>query len=199
VTTLTTATRTLAEVADHPGAAVTAVTIPGDPAIDVVVLSRLTASLIEVFAAGSVQTYPDTTAVTDIADPQRRFGLLVPAVFVLDHERRQLVRQITAERTRHADVLRDIRDYAIERYREDMYCLDGLNTFLRYFQLLEYQPSTRVSYTIHGSYRTERSDTDAAEYDAANHLGVDLSDVRYIVEGSADYHVAVDEVESLDC
>lgn len=199
MTTLTTATRTLAEVADHPRAAVATVTIPGDPDFDVVVLGRLTASMIEVFAGGSVQTYPDTTPVVDVADPDRRLGLVTAALFVLDQERRGLARQITAEGTRHAGVLQDIRDYAIERYREDMYCLDGLNTFLRYFDLPEYQPSTRVSYTIRGSYRTERTDADAAGDDAVRCLGVDLSDVSYVIEGSADHHVAVDEVEELDC
>jgi hypothetical protein len=199
VTTLTSATRTLAEVADHPRAAVATVTIPGDPDLDVVVLGRLTAGMIEVFAGGSVQSYPDTTPVTDIFDPERRVGLLTSAAFVLDQERRELARQITAERTRHAEVLRDIRDYAIARYCEEMYCIDGLNTFLRYFDLPEYRPSTRVSFTIHGSYRTERSDTDDAEDDAANSLAPDLSGVSYVIEGSADYHVAVDEVEELDC
>ena len=199
MTTLITATRTLAEVADHPVAAVATVTIPGDPDYDAVVLGRLTASMIEVFAGGSLQSYPDTTPVTDIFDPERRVGLLTSAAFVLDQERRELARQITAEGTRHAEVLRDIRDYAIERYREDMYCVDGLNTFLRYFDLPEYQPSIRVSYTIRGSFRTERSDADAAEHDAANWLGVDLSSISYVIEGSADYHVTVDEVEELDC
>lgn len=199
MTTLATPTRSLAEVAAHPGAPVATITIPGDPPMDAVVLTRLTASIIEVFADGTVQAIPDTTVVTDIADADHQLGLVTAALFVLDHERRQLAREITAEGTRHADVLRDIRAYAIERYREDMYCIDGLNTFLRYFQLPEYQPSTRVTYTIHGSYRTERSDADAAEDDAANWLAPDLSGVSYVIEGSADYHVAVDEVESLDC
>ena len=200
MTTLTIATRTLAEITGHPGAeAVAAATIPTDPPLDAVVLGRLSASTIEVIANGRVQGYADTTAVTVITDPERRADLLTAALAVIDQERRQLARQILADGTRHAGVLEEIRSYAIERYREAAFCLDGLNTFLRYFSLPEYEPSTRVSYTIHGSYRTERNDADAAESDAATCLGVDLSDVRDIVEGSADYHVVIDEVESLDC
>ena len=199
MTTLSVATHTLAEVADHPEAAIAAVTVLGDPAIDAVVLGRVSDRLIEVVAGGTICTYPDTTAVTDISDPEHGLGLVTAALLMLNAERRRQARQITADGTRHADALREIRDYAIERYREDMYCLDGLNTFLRTFSLPEYQPGTRVSYTIHGSYRTGRTDTEAAEDDANAYLRVDLSNVSYVVDGSADYDVTVDEVEELDC
>ncbi len=198
MTTLTTATRTLAEATGQPGAATATVTIPGDPPLDAVVLGRLSASTIEVIADGRVQGYAETTAVTAVTDPQRRADLLTAALAVIDQERREQVGQLAAERTRHTGVLEKIRDYAISRCREGMFCADGLNDFLRHFSLPEYCPGTRVSYSIHGSYRTERSDADDAESDAATCLGVDLSDVRYIVEGSADYHVVVDEVEELD-
>jgi hypothetical protein len=198
VTTLLTGTRPLAEVADHPEAPVATVTILGDPPLDAVVLGRLNASTIEVFAGGNVRTIPDTTPVTEITDPDRRPVLIRAALRALDQERRQLARQITDERTQHAAVLDSIRAYAIERHREDAFCRDGLNTFLHHFGLPEYEPYVRISYTIHGSYRADDSDPDDAEDDATANLGVDLSGVSSVIEGSADYHIEIDEVELLD-
>jgi hypothetical protein len=198
VTTLLTATRTLAEVAATTGSVIATVTVPGDPPLEAVVLGRLTASTIEVYADGRIRAVPGARPVTDITDPERRLGLLGAALLTLDQERRQLAAQLADERSRHTAVLDNIRAYAIERHREDAFCRDGLNTFLRYFGLPEYQPYVRVAFTIHGSYRVDDSNADTAEDDAATNLGIDLSGVHYVISGSADYQVEIDEVETLD-
>jgi hypothetical protein len=201
VTALTVATRTLAEVAADPATPVPAVTIPADaagPGMDVVVLCRVDAATVEVYAAGGIRPYPDTTTVTDIADTDRRLRLVAEALLALDEDRRRLAQQALRTHGGHAEQLDAIRGYAIDRYREDMYCLDGLNRFLRTFDLPEYRPRVRVTYTVAGSYETEQTDTDDAESDAAGWLSVDLSGVSDVIAGSSRHDVEVGEAEFLD-
>jgi hypothetical protein len=197
VTTLSNPTRTLAEVAADPAAALAAVTIPGDPALDAVVLARADAGTVDVFAGGSIHPYPDTTPVTDITDDDRRLRLLGDTLTGLDQQRRRLAAQTLGERDQYAATLADIRGYAIDRYHQDFYGLDQLNEFLRTVELAEYHPRVRVSYTISGSYEVRGGDTGAAHRDT-RWLRVDHSSISYLLEGTPSHTVEVDTVELLD-
>jgi hypothetical protein len=98
------------------------------------------------------------------------------------------------ERNRHYKVLSDIRDYAIKTHEEGTICKDGLNEFLRHFDMDTYQTLVRVEFTITGSYLVDSDDTSSAAYDARNYLKVDFSGVDDIYgdEDPTDYNVRAD-------
>jgi hypothetical protein len=198
--TATTPTPTLGEVvAGGDDVVAPACTVAGDPAVDIVVLAHGTATSLDALADGQPASYDPTITVTEVDDPERQLAVLRAALSTLDQGRREAELRLDVEKARQAAVLDRIRSYAIERHREGMYCEEGLNTFLRHFGLPEYEPSIRVSYTIRGSYRTEGSDPDTAETDAADNLAVDLSEIDGVIASSPYHQVDIDEIETIDC
>ena len=223
MTVPTTTTRRLAEVASSPGTTIAVGPTGGSPDSDAVVLSRTDAATIEVAAGGDLHRIPDATAVTEITDPSRRLTLITGCLFPLflfglglaavlsipfvtaalnlevpwDRARRELGHRHREQRDRHTRTLDRIRGYAIARHHDGLYCLDGLNEFLRTFSLPGHATRIRVGFTIRGSYETGCTDTKTARYDAA-HLDVDLSEVSDLIEGGSDVTVEVDSVEVLD-
>jgi hypothetical protein len=108
----------------------TAVVIDGQEAV---ILARgEDGELVEVYQGGEIRQCQPGTRATMLADPDRRVAVLLDAVLLMASLRRQQ----TAE---YHDALNRIRDYAIEKYCEGGICLEGLNEFLRTFDLPEYE------------------------------------------------------------
>jgi hypothetical protein len=206
VTTLSVPTRTLAEIIATDGPA--AVTLhdsstdpdsPGDGSGTVaVVLTRVDPSTVVVIADGAMHGYPDTTPATEILDHDHRLRLVTDALRTLDTARRRLAGDAELMAQRQTGTLRAIRSYAIDAHNADVICLAGLNEFLRTFDLPEYRPRIRLTYTIRGSYEADQTDTHDASGDAEEHLRPDLLYLRRLVPASADHTVTVEAADYLD-
>jgi hypothetical protein len=162
------------------------------PAVDGVVLhveDRFADVVVETGAVRSVYT-GDTARL--ITDPARVAVLMQHAAVRLFHEASEARQEQQEAAQRHYRVLHEIRAYAIEKRREDAICQDGLNAFLRKFDMAPDQAVVR--FTITGSYTVAHGDCDTAESDGSGCVDVDLSDVDDVVDGSLSFRVAIDEV-----
>jgi hypothetical protein len=150
--------------------------------------------------SGILSRLPLDRAATAITDPQRVIDLLRRG---LGHSREQIrheQQRATGQRIAHDKQLRQIRDYAIARYKDDDICRDGLDAFLKQFELDVYEPTIRVRYTITGSYlvRGPRAGTEElAERDARGYIRVDLSQVDDVVDDTSEFTLDVDSADEL--
>jgi hypothetical protein len=92
---------------------------------DVVVLGYGTDGWIEVCRDSGISSYEPGTAVGPLTDPARQAAALRSA--------------LAAVATRQTVTLAGIRSYVIERYQDGSICHEGLNAFLRAFDLEEYE------------------------------------------------------------
>jgi hypothetical protein len=155
---------------------------------DAVVLARSGGDTIEVYYEGALASFIDRTPAPEITDRARRERAINQALVDLGRLRRESQDELQRQHAAHEDVLDRVREYAIEKHREGSICQDGLNEFLRMFDLPEYSPRVRVSYVIRGSYEVDSSASDIRE-DAEEHLGVDLADIDAVIDGSEDSRI----------
>ncbi|HEX2807790.1 MAG TPA: hypothetical protein VHN80_16645, partial [Kineosporiaceae bacterium] len=149
---------------------------------------------------GDQGTFPlaaDTPA-TLVTDPTGCSDLLHATVVHLIERLREAWVAHTMVGARHERTLDEIRRYAVDRHLDDEFCRDGLNEFLRTFQMPIYQPRTRVSYTIAGSYQVEGHDSYRATRDATGYLTVDLSQIDGVLDDTDRFSVEVTEATALD-
>jgi hypothetical protein len=181
--------RTLAELADQPGAN-PAILMGGTEAL---VLGRSGTGGVAVYRDGVIHDYLGTIPVVSIVSADNRLEVLERAIRDLGRWHEQSI--TTAAELRA--VLPRIRTYAIERHRAGDICRDGLNQFLREFDLAEYDPRLRVTYTITGSFNADGADEDHLRQHLEE-LRVELPDCDNIDEDSSDYSVSFDDFELFD-
>jgi hypothetical protein len=181
--------RTLAELADQPDANPT-ILIGG---VEAVVLGRTSSGSVAVYRDGVVHDYIGTIPVVTVISADNRLDVLERAVRDLGRWREQSM--TTAAELRA--VLPRIRAYAVERHQAGDICRDGLNRFFRTFDLPEYEPRLKVTYTITGSFEIADSDKDNARQAVAD-LRVELPDWTDIDDASADHSAYLDEAELVD-
>ena len=92
---------------------------------DVVVLGYSNNGWIEVCRDHAISSWEPGTAVMPLVEPTRQAAVLHSA--------------LAAVRSREAGTLADIRSYAIDRHLEGSICEEGLNAFLRAFDLDEFE------------------------------------------------------------
>jgi hypothetical protein len=92
---------------------------------DVVVLGYGSDGWIEVCRDNAISSCAPRTSVVPLADPARQAAALRSALVTVVG--------------RHAATLAGIRSYAIDRYQDGSICQEGLNEFLRAFDLEEYE------------------------------------------------------------
>lgn len=150
--------------------------------------------------SGIQSRQPLDRAATAITDPAQVRVLLRAG---LRHSREQLrdeQHRAAGQRIAYETTLREIRDYAVARYKDGDICRDGLDAFLKHFELDAYEPMIRVRFTITGSYlvRGTRDLTEQmAERDGRDFIRVDLSRVDDVVDDSGDFTVEIDSAVEL--
>jgi hypothetical protein len=185
--------QTLAELSDGDSR----ITVVGLGGSNAVILGRHDAARIEVYHDGGVfELLPDDRLAIELTDPQPREAVISQALAQINELRQAAQDQLDEDQAQHRHVLECIRDYAIDRHREGNFCADGLNEFLRTFNLPEYNPRVRVTYSIRGRYEVQSSESDARD-DAEGRLGVDLTDLDDVIDGSDNSRIEEIWVESV--
>lgn len=92
---------------------------------DVVVLGYGSDGWIEIYRDNAISSYAPETAVGPLTDPARQATVLRSALVALA--------------SRQATTLSGIRSYVVEKYQDGSICHEGLNAFLRAFDLEEYE------------------------------------------------------------
>lgn len=158
-----------------------------------VVLGTTAAGLVEVWQQGQIRTHsPGTPA--DPADPVAAPAMAVQALRGVAAARRATITQVQAQALRHAIRLDEIRDYAVNAHLDGSICYDGLNQFLRTFDLAEFTPNLRLEFTIAGGYLVTGTDMSAARRDGESTLTADFSQVDDVVDESDDFTAVVETV-----
>jgi hypothetical protein len=185
--------QTLAELSDGDSR----ITVVGLGGSNAVILGRHDAAGIEVYHDGGVfELLPDDRLAIELTDPQPREAVISQALAQINELRQAAQDQLDEDQAQHRHVLECIRDDAIDRHREGNFCADGLNEFLRTFNLPEYNPRVRVTYSIRGRYEVQSSESDARD-DAEGRLGVDLTDLDDVIDGSDNSRIEEIWVESV--
>lgn len=210
------AVRSLESLLDNTVTTVPAVRL-SDPAADAVVVARRDREVDVVLSTGFVRTVAVSDTAQIIDDPVRQVEVYRRAVRSLqaqlvqarqDREQdAEAVRSLQAgvvqaqqdreqDAKQHRQVLREIREYAIDKRRADDICQSGLDAFLRRFDMAP--DETLVRFTITGSYRVANGDRDAAESDGRDNLEVDLSQVDDVDTDSLTVDVRIDSTQAVD-
>jgi hypothetical protein len=114
----------------------TAVVIDGQEAV---ILARgEDGELVDVCQSGEIRPYGPDTRATMLADPDRKVAALLDAYLLVDSLRRQAAQQQAQQAAECHDVLTRIRDYAIGKYEDGVFCREGLDDVLSTFGLPEY-------------------------------------------------------------
>ena len=173
--------------------------------VDAVLLGRVGNATVEVLREGRIVREADTMLAVPVTDPARQVELLRAALVADVAARRGLaetaqlrgfeLNQLSASQ---ASTLAEIRDYVIDRYRDDELTRDVLEAFLSRFDLDPYQPRVKVTYTITGSFEVDTDDPEDVESNVEQNLRVDSDDVDGVVEYSDDFSVDVRRVEPVD-
>ena len=100
---------------------------------EVVTLGVVASGDIEVVIDGQVKVIGRDTRVVPVDEPQRQVMLLATAATIASHSRR-------AAAIAFAGTYERVRDYAIARHEDGLFCREGLNAFLRAFDWPEYDP-----------------------------------------------------------
>jgi hypothetical protein len=98
---------------------------------EAVTLGPVEGGLIEVFTGDAIELFAPEVTVTAIEEAGQQVTLLRAALLFVNQRYRGTQREFR-------EVLGRIRDYAIARHQEGEFCEDGLNAFLRTFDLAEY-------------------------------------------------------------
>jgi len=173
--------------------------------VDAVLLGPAGPASVDVARDARIVREADTMLAVPVTDPTRQVELLRAALSA-DVAARQTLAATAAQRltelgelrTSQARRLAEIRDYAIEQYRESEISRDVLDAFLSRFNLDPYQPRVKVTYTITGSFEVDSDDPNEVENDVDQNLRVDLDDVDDVVDYSDDFQVSVRSVEPVD-
>jgi hypothetical protein len=173
--------------------------------VDAVLLGRVGTATVEVLREGSIVREADTMLAVPVTDPTRQVELLRAALAAdvttrqgLAETAQQRGTELNQLRTSQASTLDAIRDYLIDRYRDDELTRDVLDAFLSRFDLDPYQPRIKVTYTITGSFEVDSDNTYNVENDVDNNLRPELDDIDDVVEYSDEYSVSVRSVEPLN-
>jgi hypothetical protein len=100
---------------------------------EVVTLGVVAGGDIEVVIDGQVKVVGRDTRVVPVEEPQRQVMLLATAALIASRSRRTAAIQF-------AGIYNRVRDYAIARHEDGLFCREGLNAFLRAFDWPEYDP-----------------------------------------------------------
>jgi hypothetical protein len=173
--------------------------------VDAVLLGRAGSATVEVLREGRIVGEADTMLAVPVTDPTRQVELL-RAALTADVAARQALAETAQQRgtdlnqlrATQARTLAEIRQYAIDQYRDDELSREGLNAFLNRFDLDPYQPRVKVTYTITGSFEVDSDNTNEVENNVEQNLGVDTAYVDGVVEYSDDFDVSVSSVEPVD-
>src|SRR5207248_6015177 len=130
--------------------------------VDAVLLGRSGTATVEVLREGRILREADSMLAVPVTDPARQVELL-RAALVADVAARQASAETAQQRLTELDETRvannrtraDIRDYVIDRYRDDELTRDVLDGFLTRFDLDPYQPRVKATYTITGSFEVD--------------------------------------------
>jgi hypothetical protein len=162
---------------------------------DAVVLTMAGTAEVEVWTGTGLRRYPATTAAAELVDPVRQETALRAALCWLHQEQRTAVAEQQAQGRRHAGKLNRIRDYAIEAHRDGDICQDGLNAFLRHFNLAEYEPSVRLTYVLSGRFTVAGRDAETVRAHVLATLKPDFDEVDDVDDDSAQQEITISSVE----
>ncbi|WP_349876332.1 hypothetical protein ABIH81_19505 [Micromonospora sp. HUAS YX12] len=187
-----------------PGLAVTI--LNADAVGNAVILAPDGGRRVRIVADGQLrEVHADLDAVP-ISDPATALALTQQSLawaVATHHAATDRVRDLAAEidrhRHAHGQQLAEIRSYAIARHRDGDICRDGLNAFLRHFDLDEYQPRHRVRFTITGSFDVRADvnrDTDDTEYDVREYLRLNTDQVDNVDTDTISTHITADAIEA---
>jgi hypothetical protein len=118
----------------------TAMVATADPSVltAVAVLSTVDRVWMEVIGQAGLSRLPRRAVVRWVNDSLGSTPVLATALAYLVRLRGEEEQQRHQARDARARTMAEIRRYAIARYREGLYCLDGLNAFLHTFHLSAY-------------------------------------------------------------
>ncbi|MBO3752171.1 hypothetical protein J5X84_39435 [Streptosporangiaceae bacterium NEAU-GS5] len=165
---------------------------------DIVVLGPAPHDSTFVYSDGTLITLPNARSVHLVPDEPTRTGALATAIAGIDRLRDEAIEKRLAERECHRAQLEEIRAYAIDQHLDGTICRDGLNAFLRHFDLGEFDVRLRVDYTIRGSYEVESGRTSQVRHEGERCLTVDLSGVDDVIEGSDTCEVDITDVVRIE-
>jgi hypothetical protein len=176
-----------------------------DSGVDVVILRAAGTATVELVRNKQIVREADTALAAPINDPARQVELLRAALAadVVARQEAALTADqrrddLTQLQERRRQTLDEIRDFAIEQYRDDELTRTMLDTFLEKFDLEPYRPRVTVTYSITGSFEVDSDDSDQVEYDVDQNLRVDLDEIDDVVEYSDNVNVSVTSVEPSD-
>lgn len=133
-----------------------------------------------------------------VLDPLVQIETLRTAVSVMATKVGSLTKEFDHASIEHQDKVHQIRDYAIDKHRDGTICRDGLNAFLKHFDLAIYDPEIRINFTVTGSYLIKGDDIRQAESDAEQALDIDFDDIDGYIYGTGDCTVTVDDSNIVD-
>ena len=161
---------------------------------DAVVLTVTGPDEVQLWTGDGVTSYAGSTVVEPVTDPVRTESVLRQAIASLNTLRREALETTLSLAEQHAATLAVVRDYAVEAYRDGDICEDGLNEFLRTFDLGEYEPYVGLNYTMAGSLTVAGADEATVRSTVAPALTPDLAAVRWVRDGSADHQVSIQAI-----
>jgi hypothetical protein len=157
---------------------------------DAVVLTTANRSDVSVWSADAVISLPASIPAEPVTDPDREAAVLRKAVASLNELRQQAVQAAWTQRNHQLSLLDDIRSYAIEAHEAGDICQDGLNEFLRTFDLPEYYPQrVRVAYTLGGTFTVAATSEARALTYLANALRPSFEQVDDVDSETTDHEV----------
>lgn len=166
--------------------------------VDAVAIASMDETKVRIWVQGHIQTWPADRAVAVVTDPAQQQSALARAVTSLDATLRENSQRAAAETARHAEILDDIRAYALDAHLDGSICRDGLNQFLSRFNLPEYEPFIRLDFTLSGTVTLMGTDSDGAAAAVLAQLGAVLDDLQGVVEDSVELIGAVQHAEPVE-
>ena len=173
--------------------------------VDAVLLGRVGIATVEVLRDGRLAREADSMLAEPVTDPARQVELLRAALVADVAARGSLAEtaeqrriELAQVRTAQDRVLHEVRDYAIEQYRDSEFSREVLNTLLERLGVDPYRPRVKVTYTLTGSFEVDTDDPDDVENDVDQNLRLDLDDVDGVVEYSGDFNLSVRSVEPVN-
>ncbi|MFD7168628.1 hypothetical protein [Streptomyces violascens] len=156
-----------------------------------VVLRVIDPDLIEVYFAGRITAYgTKVLEIQPVTDPVAREAALRDAAEALSICRQVAIAAHADQRRSHTELLKMIRQYAVDRHEDGDICREGLDDFLESFNFMPYATRVRVEYTITGSYEVDPGGKAAAEEDALKYLQPDLSGLDDVDGDTSTYEVS---------
>ena len=167
---------------------------------DAVILAVAKDGTVLVWRDGTVANYAAESPAEPVFEPVRRDAALRQAIISLNALRREAETTAEQQATQHATTLASIRQYAIEAHRDGDICRGGLDEFLYAFNLEQYRPRTRLSYTLTGSFTATGDSMEAVLAAVTAELASSYALVDGIDDDSTEHDASVRDVRpvSLD-